>query len=235
MSTYVISDIHGEYDDFTSLLKKINFSEKDTLYILGDVLDRGPHPVRVLLEMMKYPNIIPILGNHELLGITCMRFLMEEITEENIIRIDKNIINKLLTWQRNGSTTTTDELHRLDKSTRKQVIDYIENFSCYEEVTVNGTDYLLVHAGLGNFSPDRPISDYSLGELVWERVDYEQRYFEDRYVITGHTPTQTIEGNPRPGYIYRKNGHIAIDCGACFGGRLACYCLETGEEFYSKE
>ena len=37
------------------------------------------------------------------------------------------------------------------------------------------------------------------------------------------------------GYIYRKNNHIAIDCGACFpGGRLAAICLDTGEEFYSE-
>ncbi len=54
------------------------------------------------------------------------------------------------------------------------------------------------------------------------------------YVVTGHTPTQEIAGNPRPGYIYRANHNIAIDCGACFpGGRLAAICLDTGEEFYS--
>ena len=55
----------------------------------------------------------------------------------------------------------------------------------------------------------------------------------DTYVVTGHTPTQHIAGNPKPGYIYRKNNHIAIDCGASLpGGRLAAICLDTGEEFY---
>lgn len=53
-------------------------------------------------------------------------------------------------------------------------------------------------------------------------------------MVTGHTPTQTIEGNPNPGFIYRYNNHIAIDCGAYYpGGRLAAICLDTGEEFYS--
>lgn len=42
MATYVISDIHGEYDMFLDLLEKIGLKEADTLYILGDVLDRGP-------------------------------------------------------------------------------------------------------------------------------------------------------------------------------------------------
>ena len=104
----------------------------------------------------------------------------------------------------------------------------------YEEVAVSDRNYLLVHAGLGNYSPEKDIEDYSLHELVWIRADYDEKYFEDTFVITGHTPTQTIEDNPRPGFIYRKNNHIAIDCGACFsGGRLAAICLETGEEFYS--
>ena len=42
MATYVISDIHGMYNKFTELLNKIKLKDTDTLYILGDVLDRGP-------------------------------------------------------------------------------------------------------------------------------------------------------------------------------------------------
>lgn len=41
MATYVISDIHGMYNKFTELLNKIKLKDTDTLYILGDVLDRG--------------------------------------------------------------------------------------------------------------------------------------------------------------------------------------------------
>ncbi len=97
-------------------------------------------------------------------------------------------------------------------------------------------NYLLVHAGLGNYSPEKDIADYSLHELIWMRADYDVQYFSDIYVVTGHTPTQNIKENPRPGYIYRKNNHIAIDCGATFpGGRLAAVCLDTGEEYYSSQ
>lgn len=39
--------------------------------------------------------------------------------------------------------------------------------------------------------------------LIWVRADYYVRYFEDTYVIMGHTLTQTIEDNPHPGYIYK--------------------------------
>ena len=56
MAVYVISDIHGNYDLFMELLKKIKFSGKDTLYVLGDVVDRGPHPIKVLHKLMEMPN-----------------------------------------------------------------------------------------------------------------------------------------------------------------------------------
>ena len=42
MSTYVMSDFHGRHDLFLRMLEKISFCEEDTLYILGDVADRGP-------------------------------------------------------------------------------------------------------------------------------------------------------------------------------------------------
>ena len=58
MATYVISDIHGEYDKFTTLLEKIDLKDMDTLYILGDVLDRGPNPVKTLLKLMEMPNVV---------------------------------------------------------------------------------------------------------------------------------------------------------------------------------
>ena len=103
-----------------------------------------------------------------------------------------------------------------------------------ECMSVNEQKYLLVHGGLGNFDIKRDIDDYSLDELVWSRVDYDVRYFDDVITVTGHTPTRYIEDNPRPGYVYRKNNHMDIDCGAYLpGGRLAAICLDTGKEFYT--
>lgn len=229
---YCVSDIHGEYDKFMRLLEKIHFSDSDVLYVLGDVFDRGPHPIQVLFEMMKHPNIIPIVGNHELMGITVLKFLMKEITEENIGSIDNRMVQSIINWQMNGSDTTTGEFHKLSLEKRQEVMEYLGEFSAYEEVSVGNKDFLLVHAGLSNFSKRRSLDDYTLNELVWGRTDYEMKYFDDVFVVSGHTPTQNIKQNPRPGYIYRANNHIAIDCGACFGGRLAAICLDTDEEFY---
>ena len=43
---YLISDIHGCFDQYQTLLAKIGFSDKDELYVLGDVVDRGPEPIK---------------------------------------------------------------------------------------------------------------------------------------------------------------------------------------------
>ena len=236
IATYVISDIHGEYDKFMELLETIKFAETDTLYVLGDILDRGPHPIKVLKKLMEMPNAICMVGNHELMALECLQFLMKEITDTSIEELDKEMLDNLLTWQYNGSKSTIDEFSRLSSDEKQDVIDFIKEFTVYEEVTASDQNYLLVHAGLGNYSPEKDIEDYSLHDLIWLRADYDVKYFEDTFVITGHTPTQNIEDNPRPGFIYRKNNHIAIDCGAYYpGGRLAAICLETGEEFYSSQ
>ena len=52
---------------FMELLETINYKETDTLYVLGDVLDRGPHPIKVLRKLMEMPNAICMVGNHELI------------------------------------------------------------------------------------------------------------------------------------------------------------------------
>ena len=48
---YVMSDLHGCYDKYIAMLEKINLKYDDTLYILGDVIDRGPDRVKILLDI----------------------------------------------------------------------------------------------------------------------------------------------------------------------------------------
>lgn len=70
---YIIADIHGCYNEYINLLKKINFSDNDILYILGDVVDRGPEPIKILQDMMKRSNVFLIIGNHEFMMYTILK------------------------------------------------------------------------------------------------------------------------------------------------------------------
>ena len=93
MATYVISDIHGQYKMFLDLLDKIKLKDTDTLYILGDILDRGPHPIKALIKIMEMPNAICIAGNPEYMALQCLPFLMEEITEMSIDQLNEKMLN----------------------------------------------------------------------------------------------------------------------------------------------
>ena len=79
MAKYVISDIHGQYNMFIELLDKSDLKDTDTLYILGDVLDRGPQPIKTIRKLMEMPNAICLVGNHEFMAMKCLGFLMKEI------------------------------------------------------------------------------------------------------------------------------------------------------------
>ena len=84
---YCMSDIHGDYEKYRRMLEAISLREEDTLYILGDVVDRGPEPVQILLDMMQRPNVRPVLGNHEYMAVLCLRALVKEVTEETIAEL----------------------------------------------------------------------------------------------------------------------------------------------------
>ena len=108
MSHYVVSDVHGEDDRWKAMLEKIHFSAQDTLYILGDVVDRGPHGVEILQEIMRTPNMKMLLGNHEFM---CLRYFAPDAPEKHIQH-----------WNRNGNTPTLEGFSRLNQPEREQVL-----------------------------------------------------------------------------------------------------------------
>ena len=231
MATYVMSDIHGSYNQYIQALQSINLQDEDTLYILGDVLDRGTGSFKIILDMMYRFNVIPLLGNHEFMAISVLSKLVQEITEDTIGGFNQDFITGMLTWFDNGGASTVEEFKKLSSDDRQAVLEYLGEFELYAEITVNGKEYVLVHAGLDNFDPSRKLSDYQLYELIWAKTDYEKVYYTDKILITGHIPVQNITGG-KSNQIYKKNHHIAIDCGCGFGGKLGVLCLDTMEEMY---
>ena len=231
--TYAISDIHGMYDKYLKMLDLINFNDNDTLFVLGDIVDCGDEPIKVLLDIMNRPNVYPIIGNHDLLALDVLKKLNVDITEENYTtQIDIDTMNKLLDWMNNGGTNTIEQFRKLTNQQRKDILDYIEEFSFAEVIDVGDKTFIMVHAGLGNFRKDKKLSEYTIDELLFTRSNPDIKLFDDEdiYVVSGHTPTLKYTGKPE---IIIRNNNIFIDCGACFKkGKLGCICLDTMEEFY---
>ena len=66
MSTYVMSDIHGCYDDMLMMIEKIKLSDEDVLVFAGDYIDRGPKSYEMIKWIEKnINNAIFLKGNHE--------------------------------------------------------------------------------------------------------------------------------------------------------------------------
>jgi bis(5'-nucleosyl)-tetraphosphatase (symmetrical) len=68
MSLYCIGDLQGCHAPFQRLLDKIDFSpSRDTLYILGDLVNRGPGSLQVLRSLSALGDAAQcLLGNHDL-------------------------------------------------------------------------------------------------------------------------------------------------------------------------
>lgn len=68
MATYLIGDVQGCDTALGRLLEKIGFSpSRDTLYLLGDMVNRGPDSAAVLRRMMALEGSAHcLLGNHDL-------------------------------------------------------------------------------------------------------------------------------------------------------------------------
>ncbi len=68
MATYAVGDIQGCYPEFVQLLEAVSFNPaRDRLWLLGDLVNRGPESLAVMeLVMSLDASTTTVLGNHDL-------------------------------------------------------------------------------------------------------------------------------------------------------------------------
>ena len=227
---YVISDLHGyPHEKFLALLDKAGFGKGDFLYILGDVVDRnGDGGVETLNWLMYQTNVQLILGNHEAMLLACS-FVFDEITEDSIESLTAEKIDMLTRYQLDGGDITLKAMQKLPKETQQDILDYLRDCPLYETVNAGGKDFILVHAGLGNFNPNKQIKDYTTEELLWSWPELTDVYYKDKMTVFGHTPTFSFD-DEYEGKIIKTNTWIDIDVGAGFGREPVMVRLEDMEE-----
>ncbi|GAB0111548.1 symmetrical bis(5'-nucleosyl)-tetraphosphatase [Pseudoalteromonas distincta] len=73
MADYAIGDLQGCFIEFSTLLQRVNFNpSKDHLYLVGDIVARGPDSLACLDYIYQHQDSITItLGNHDLHMIAC--------------------------------------------------------------------------------------------------------------------------------------------------------------------
>lgn len=225
---YAVSDLHGCYDKYRKMLDIIHFSEADTLYVLGDAVDRGEGGIAILKDMAERMNVIPIKGNHDCHAYRYLKMISQhpEINKSN------ELPRSYRMWLSDGGEPTRRAFMELSPDEQKYILAYLNTFLLYEEVEAGGNRFFLSHT-----VPEKARMQH-FDTLMWQELiigepEYEKQYFSDKYIVTGHTPTGLID-KAYTGRIFRGNHHIAIDCGAVFGHPLGCICLDNFKEYYTE-
>ena len=232
---YVVSDLHGCYNSWLALLDRIQLTDEDNLYVLGDIVDRGPAPIAILQDMMGRCNVFPIAGNHDFAALLAMKFLTTEVTDDSIQKMEEHKdLEHMLLWLSDGGHSTLEAFQKLSREDQQEILEYMQEFSFYEEIELeNGQRYVLSHTGGGEICESKSLEEIPVDVFLSGHLDYNRQYFSDRIWITGHTPTRMIPG-AEPDRMYHGNNHIAVDCGCVYGGYLGAIRLEDGKEFYVK-
>ena len=235
MAVYATADLHGyPLAEFRKLLGSCGFSPRDDLYVLGDVIDRhGSGGIDLLRWMMCQSNVELIMGNHEAMMLRST-FAFREITEENLDALTADELDQLSLWLANGGEVTLKTMKALlrsDPELVQEILAYCEDAPLYACVEAGGREFVLVHAGLGGFSPDKDLSDYTPDELLWIRPELEDRYYDDRITVFGHTPTEYY-GEEFRGRALRTPTWINIDTGAQGKALPMLLRLDDLQEFY---
>lgn len=234
---FATSDIHGyPLDSFLSLLEKSGFSASDQLYVIGDVIDRnGDGGIAMLRWMMRQGNVFLIRGNHEAMMLECAFALSTEVDLTNLRKLSLEQEQSLLHWHLNGCLVTLESLLKLrdeEPEELEKLLDYVGSAPLYMELAVPMKRFVLVHGGLAGFDPAKGLDEYGADELVWTRPGVDERYWEDRLVILGHTPTQYF-GNK--GRMFVTDTWVDIDTGAAGGGSPMLLRLDDMCPFYADE
>lgn len=201
MKQWVITDIHGCAKTFEALLQRINFRRSDSLYLLGDYVDRGPDSKGVLDLVMQLSQskhkVHCLLGNHEVMMLHA---------------VHNSGTKEARHWKKyNGGAETLRSFRAVKpREIDERYVNFIESMDYYVEVD----NYILVHAGLNFVAPD-PLLDQEA--MLWIRGQAHINYawLNGRIVIHGHTP-QPKKQVAQHVEMMDKNPVVDIDCGCVY-------------------
>lgn len=262
MSIYVMTDIHGCYDELMQMLEKIHFSEDDTLICAGDYIDRGPKNFEMLNWISNVPsNVILVRGNHDeeyIHSIYIMNKVCEKVgLDKDSVPDSKTLYRAVQEFAKQQNNMFFDYYGTIGQLINENLVtfaqlccwtDIIKTMPYYYRITVNNRTCIVVHAGyiecLDGVDTE---NNYSSPEdfYLYARDDaYMCGGIEHGMIIAGHTPTTSDEEFPyNDGNVYRMYDEdldcifYDIDCGCAMkkirkNAKLACIRLDDEEKFY---
>ena len=222
--TYILSDIHGEYDLFCRLMDKVKFSDEDTLISCGDMIEKGKHSVCLTKLLFSMKNAVLLAGNHEYAFLKYFWGLMQQTEDYDLV------LRKLQAY-------FPDDGELLDWET----VDRMEALPYYYEAE----EYICVHAGvpLDKEGHILPLKGAYPEQLVYDRVFKEPNVLpkEGQCVFFGHTTSMSLGYGCQITRFLRDGAtgdkvsdyyKIHLDTGAWMSGVLGCFRVEDCRSFY---
>lgn len=242
-----VSDIHGHRNHLKNLLEKVGFTNEDILFIVGDIIEKGPESLETLRYVRalcrQYDSVYPLMGN-----VDAWRILMLDAQDP---ASDEQMLDYLRSMKRfyggcffaelcaeAGLPAETPEQIRIAKARIPGIfrteIDFLRNLP----TIIDTQNYLFVHAGLPAADLSR-LETYDAFEFLKRDAFLEQGLSFGKYVIVGHWPVM-LYGKAYPQadpIIDRQRKIISIDggCGIKEDGQLNMLILPaegTGEITY---
>lgn len=260
MSTYIMTDIHGHYDDMRAMFGKIGFSAEDRLICAGDYIDRGPQSYE-MLQWMEAPgeNVILVRGNHDE-EFACYVELMMTLSQRTDLKMD-DVADTLTAYQALRQINSDFDCYGTVKfllQKKKVTLRHLEQWAAcirkmpyFHEIMMNEKRCIIVHGGyiesLENLKDVETDDTYdSLEKFYLTARDDAYVYggVEHGIIFAGHTPTTARYELPfNHGKVYRAYDEKTdcifydLDCGYGFResnpeARLACMRLEDETIFY---
>ncbi len=161
MSTYVMSDIHGCYDEMMKMLDKIEFSSEDMLIVAGDYIDRGTQSFEMLEWVEEHPeNVVLLKGNHEEEFSYCIE-LMESMYKKHKVNLENEestkyvyeLIKEIATGNGLAPFDYYGTIGRLITENGVVMAQFqrwqkcIKDMPYVYEVEIKGRKHIIVHAG----------------------------------------------------------------------------------------
>ncbi|KMZ41682.1 MULTISPECIES: metallophosphoesterase family protein [Bacillales] len=228
MATYLVSDIHGQNQAFQKALQDVSFSPQagDRLFVLGDMIDRGPESKEVLLDLLAlrqtYPNQIYLIkGNHEQMLVDWLSgngnpelYLRYNGGDATIRSFLENHPLRRAFLNRVPSLQEQEEARQFILSRYPAMLPALSSLPLYIELPADprtgAPAALLVHAGI---RPGVPLQEQNPHDLLWIREPFFLNYDGELPVIFGHTPVPGLPQYTGSG-PWRRDNIVGIDGGA---------------------
>lgn len=192
----VVSDIHASLKMFKRLLKKVNYTDEDYLFINGDLCEKGYNSLEVIEFVRRMTlntkRIFVTKGNSDIVH----RYVFEG--NEGIYNYMKNrkqsVLNEMLELHRKAldDFQNLDELGDFYYKHFKNEIDWLDSLPIAYETN----EYIIVHAGLnGTIEQTDEVAALTIPSF------YERGHSEEKFVIVGHWPV----GNYRTNVVASNN------------------------------